>query len=68
MHHLNSKLIHASAHSLLSLFDEVVDLGNIEIGLREIEALPVKLGAGDENPARVTPARKRSLHLYGSRS
>lgn len=37
-----SKLIHASAHSLQSLFDEVVDLGNIEIGLREIEALPVK--------------------------
>ena len=25
-----SKLIHASAHSLQSLFDEVVDLGNIE--------------------------------------
>jgi signal transduction histidine kinase len=55
-----SKLIHASAHSLLSLFDEVVDLGNIEIGLREIEALPVKLGAGDENTARVARRRRSS--------
>jgi signal transduction histidine kinase len=67
-----SKLIHASAYSLQSLFDEVVDLGNIEIGLREIEALPVKTRRRRRKPcacyASRVRARKRRLHLYGSRS
>ena len=66
-----SKLIHASTHSLLSLFDDVVDLGTIETGMMEIEALPLKLGASTKPRAcyvgRVR-AKKRRWHLYGSRS
>ena len=51
-----SKLIHASTHSLLSLFDDVLDLGTIVTGMMEIKALPLKLDACDENPAHTPPA------------
>ena len=51
-----SKLIQASSKSLLSLFDDVLDRGNIETGMMEIEALPFKLDARDNSPASVSPA------------
>jgi CheY-like chemotaxis protein len=50
-----SKLIKASSKSLLSLFDDVLDRGTIESGMMEIEALPLKLDACDENAARIPP-------------